>query len=396
MKSISISLVFLLLFVATSVQSADQISAESLSLLKDLVNINSGTQNTKGLEAVRQKLIPEFTKIGFEAKVLDGANDHKVLVFETPNAKPELVLMGHVDTVFSTESKFQTFEKKGDHYYGPGIIDMKGGLVLIKDVMASLDDKLKSKIRVIINDDEEIGSPHTRAVYLKLLDGIRGALVFEPALPDGTLVTSQSGVYWLKLSVKGKASHAGLEPEKGTSACIELGHKITQIHELTDLNRKLLVNPGTLKGGLKPNVVCENAETQIDIRFVAESDLKEALTKIDDIASKVHLSFYNKDVPPTGKTEFIVKLPSLTSKNTGHLYKLAQSAGAKLGWAVKGQHVGYGSDANHLSSKNIDLLVGLGPYGQGMHTDEEFLDLKSYGRQKELSLGIIKAYLTKP
>ncbi len=120
------------------------------------------------------------------------------------------------------------------------------------------------------------------------------------------------------------------------------------------------------------------------------------MTKIDDIASKVHLSFYNKDVPPTGKTEFIVKLPSLTAKNTGHLYKLAQSTGAKLGWAVKGQHVGYGSDANRLSSKNIDLLVGLGPYGHGMHTDEEFLDLKSYGRQKELSLGIIKAYLTKP
>ena len=86
----------------------------------------------------------------------------------------------------------------------------------------------------------------------------------------------------------------------------------------------------------------------------------------------------------------------MTSKITGRLFKLAQSAGTKLGWTIKGQHVGYGSDANHLSSKNIDLLVGLGPYGQGMHTDEEFLDPKSYGRQKELSLGIIKAYLTRP
>ena len=102
---------------------------------------------------------------------------------------------------------------------------MKGGIVLILSLLSDLPESVRQKIRIVINDDEEIGSPHTKEVYLPQVKGVRGALVFEPGLPGGHVVTSHSGVYWIDLTVKGKAAHAGLEPQNGTSACVELGHK---------------------------------------------------------------------------------------------------------------------------------------------------------------------------
>lgn len=385
-------ILFLIVFLV-SVQAEAKISNESVSLLEKLVAINSGTQNIEGLEKVRQLLIPEFEKLGYKTRVIEGEKKHKVVQFKVPESKPELLLMGHIDTVFTKDSPRQKLEQKEGRYYGPGVIDMKGGIVLILDVLKSLTPELRKRVTVILNDDEEIGSPHTKEKYLALLSGIQGALVFEPALPGGVLVTSHSGVHWLKLSVEGKASHAGLEPEKGTSSCVELGFKISKIHNLSDYDKKLSVNPGTIQGGTKPNVVCEKAETKIDIRYVAQSDLDETLKQIDAIAQKNHLTLFNSSFPPKGQTEFIVNLPSMPPVRTKTLFAIAEKVGQKNGVPVKGKHVGYASDANHLASKNIDLLVGLGPYGGGMHSDEEFLDPISYSKQQKLAVDVIRDYL---
>ena len=232
---------FLMLAVLIGAASAS-VTAEPVpawqALLEKLVNINSGTRNIDGLDANRQVLIPEFEKLGFEVTTHDLKDGHKLLSMVVPGSKPEVLLMGHIDTVFKKDSDFQKFEVRGDRIYGPGVIDMKAGIVLMLDLLKRFKNTGQlGKFIVIINDDEEIGSPYSKDLVKKLVAGVKTGLVFEPGLPGGAVVTSHSGVYWLTLSVEGKAAHAGLEPEKGINACLELSEKVVRISKLSIIPR---------------------------------------------------------------------------------------------------------------------------------------------------------------
>lgn len=364
------------------------------TLLEKLVNINSGTQNTDGLDAVRQALIPEFNKLGFAATVNDLKNGHKLLSMAVPGGKPELLLMGHIDTVFKKDSPFQKYEVRGDRIYGPGVIDTKAGIVLMLDLVKAFEgtDQL-GKVMVIINDDEEIGSPYSKALVKDLVSGVRSGLIFEPGLPGGDVVTSQSGVRWMRLTVKGKAAHAGLEPELGINACVELSDKVVRISKLSDASRKLTVNVGVIGGGTKPNVVCETAQAEIDIRFVEDVDLEKTLRDLQDIADEMFV--YNEVLsaaPTAGLTTFAV-MPSMPPSRTARLYSLLKIAGKRVGQEVGGRHVGYASDANLLAQSGMDLLVGLGPYGSGMHTDHEFMTVSTYQERFDLTKALIEEIL---
>lgn len=360
------------------------------SLLERLVDINSGTRNVEGLDAVREVLIPEFEKLGLRADIHDLDDGHKLVAMAVPGGAPEVLLMGHIDTVFPRDSAFQTFEAKGDRIYGPGIIDMKAGIVLILELLKRLEgsDRLE-KVLVILNDDEEIGSPYSRALVRDLAAGVETGLVFEPGLPGGAVVTSHSGVRWLTLSVQGKAAHAGLEPEKGLNACVELSHKVVEISKLTDYSKKLTLNVGVIEGGTKPNVVCEHAEARIDMRFVEREDETAALRKIQDITDR-H-TVYNDllEAAPTATLETVVAIPSMPGSHTERLFALLETAGESIGQKVAGSHVGFTSDANHLAETGMDLLVGLGPYGEGMHTESEFLTVSTFGERLDLTEALL-------
>lgn len=356
------------------------------ALLEKIVNINSGTRNADGLEAVRQALIPPFEKLGFEATVHDLADGHKVLSMVVPGGKPDLLLMGHIDTVFEKDSKFQKYEVRGDRIYGPGVIDMKAGIVLMLGLAQAFagTDQLR-KLMVIINDDEEIGSPYSKKVVQRLVAGVKSGLIFEPGLPGGEVVTSQSGVRWMRLSVKGKAAHAGLEPELGINACVELANKVVRISRLSDYDRKLSVNVGVIDGGTEPNVVCETAGTTIDIRFVENDDLQRTLAALQAITGEMVV--YNKLLrsAPTGELKTVVGVPSLPEARTRRLYSLLKTAAEKTHQQIGGRHVGYVSDANQLAETGMDLLVGLGPYGAGMHSDSEYMTISTYQSRLELT-----------
>lgn len=382
-----------LMFVCTAGIDAKAAPAWQ-ALLKKIVNINSGTQNTDGLEAVRQALIPQFEKLGFKVTVHDLADGHKLVSMVVPGGKPELLLMGHIDTVFKKDAAFQKYKVQGDRIYGPGIIDMKAGIVLMLDLAKAFKDtgQLK-KIMVIINDDEEIGSPYSKSVVRDLVTGVKSGLIFEPGLPGGGVVTSESGVRWLQLSVKGKASHAGLEPELGINACVELSDKVVRISKLSDYSRKLSVNVGVIRGGSKPNVVCETAEAGIDIRFVEKEDLQKTLREIQAITDKMFV--YNKRLKaaPTAELKTTAVMPSMPPSRTKRLYGLLKIAGKKTNQKISGGHVGYASDANLLAATGMDLLVGLGPYGEGMHTDHEYLTVSTYRARLDLTKALIEEIL---
>ena len=373
--------------------SADTVS-EWQALLERIVNINSGTQNVAGLDAVRAVLIPEFEKLGLEATTYDLGDGHKLSAMSIPDAAPELLLMGHIDTVFPSDSSFQAYARKGNRIYGPGVIDMKAGIVMMLELAKTLgQDGLLSKVLVVISDDEEIGSPFSSSTTKRIAGDIKAGLIFEPGLPDGAVVTSQSGVRWLNLSVKGQAAHAGMEPEKGLNACVELSHKVVEIAKLTDLARKLSVNVGVIEGGIKPNVVCDQAKARIDLRFVGQDDVERTVAAIQRIADRSYVNNDRIQATTTAALEQVVSIPSLPGSATERLFALLQAAGREIGQQVTGQHAGFVSDANQLAGSSMDLLVGLGPYGGGMHTTDEYLEISTFEERLELSQALVQRIL---
>jgi glutamate carboxypeptidase len=379
-----------------SAHAEDPIQGHWLELLKTLVLTNSGTENTPGQDKVRAIQIPEFKKLGFEATTHALAPGHKVLSFELPGAKPTLLLLGHTDTVFKPTSKFQTFTSDAESLKGPGVIDMKGGIVLLLNVLAELKDqdrRLLERVRVGFNDDEEIGSPFSRAKLLDLAKGLRYGLVFEPGHSDGALVTAHSGVCWLEIQSKGKAAHAGLAHQDGINACVELAHKLVKISKLTDYPNRLTVNVGTIQGGTVTNVVCEEASATIDIRFAEPADLDGVLKKIQAIAESPDVENTLTHERARTSIKEIVRVPPMSERSTKTLFRLAQEAGAAVQQEVKGRPAGYVSDANRLASSGMNLLVGLGPYGSGMHTEAETLLKRSYPERLALVKELVRRIL---
>lgn len=349
-------------------------------LLGRLVNINTATNNIAGLVQVRQLLIPQFESLGLVLTRHRLAQDgREVLSFETPGAKPKIMLVGHLDTVFPTTGAFQTLKEQGDRLTGPGVIDMKGGVVLLLNVLEQIKKQGGlDQVRVVLNDDEEIGSPHSKAVLRNLAQGLAFGLVFEPGLADGAVVSSQSGVRWIKLTSTGKAAHAGLEPEKGIDACLDLAIKAKKVSELARSAKGLTINPGLIEGGSKPNVVCDKASVTFDIRFRSLSDWQDLFHAIEKIGAVSDV--YNPLLQQGARTEVqqLAEMPLLPTENTAELLRRIQISARSLGQTVPARAVGYGSDGNNLAETGMQLLVGVGPYGGGMHSDQEFMLLSSY------------------
>ncbi len=379
------------LLLATSATASDNHTMNPERLLAPLVNTNTGTRNVAGLNRARSLLVPEFETLGYETTTYRLPEGRQVVSFQFPGTKPDIMLLGQIDTVFPAESPLKKLRIEGGKVFGPGVIDMKGGITLILDILARLDTKIRRQIRIVLNDDEEIGSPFTLPTLRELAGGMRFGLVFEPGLADGALVTSQSGVVWLDLEVTGKEAHAGLEPEKGINACVELSHKVVSLAALTDYKRTLTVNTGVLRGGTKPNVVCKEALARIDVRYVDPQDLETLMQRIREIAMRMTVRNPDSTIGLSAKLKEIVTLPSLTSKNTSLMYEETRKAAQRLGQTITGRHVGYASNANQLADTGVELLVGLGPYGGGMHTDQEFMSIAAYEKRLQLGIELIRS-----
>jgi glutamate carboxypeptidase len=357
--------------------------------LKEIVEINSGTQNTHGSQKVRDALRPMLEKIGFVTKEYDVGKGHKVVSYQHKDATViKVLLVGHVDTVFPKEALFKKYIEKDGRIFGPGVIDMKGGVILMIHMLYKLrkNPELLKQVRLILNDDEEIGSPFSNKKFKELANGIETGLVFEPGLPSGNVVTSQSGVYWFELHTKGKASHAGLAHDEGLNACVELGMKAAEISRLTNYSKKFTVNLGNIQGGTKANVVCEEAIGKFDIRYVDQKLLAKKIKKIKKIAKKNSSKKYLKGHELKTTFKKVIQIPSLPEKSSKKPYMALRKVAKKRGLKIKGQHVGYGSDGNQLAPTGIQILVGLGPFGGEMHSDQEFMEVGSY--EERLSLGV--------
>ena len=377
MKTLWIALLGLLF----NVSARAELTPHYLDLLKQIVEINSASENTSGSKQVRDVLRPHFLKLGFTEKKIALEGGHELWVMDFPGEKVDLLLVGHLDTVFPSTSPFQTLKVFPDKLVGPGVIDMKGGVILLLQALDELKDQgLLKKVRILLNDDEEIGSLYSKAAIHQQAEGVRRALVFEPGRPGGAWVTSHSGLYWFEMLVHGKASHAGQAPEKGVNACVDLSRKITELAKLTRLERGFSVSPDVIQGGTKTNIVCDSASVKVDSRYRDPKDLNALRRRIDELKQTSFVKNASGEICVT-EIKSLNDLPAMTLSSTRELFKQAQAVGKKLGIRVVGEHAGYGSDANHLAPTGMSLLVGLGPWGDGMHTDSETLELRAYSER---------------
>ena len=358
--------------------------------LKQIVEINTGTQNLAGLKKLKTLLITEFKSLGFEYTEIANKNGRSVLTFQIKDARPTIGFYAHLDTVFKEDSPFQKFAQDANGIHGPGVIDMKGGIALMREVLRTLkteNPKNLEKIKLLFNDDEEIGSPDSKVVLNNESKGLTSGFIFEPGTEMGELVLSQSGIQWIELTLHGKAAHAGLEFDKGKNACLELAKLLPELAAQTRLKNHFTVNVGVLSGGTTANIVCEEAKVKFDIRYVRPTDLEQFLKLLRKRTE--HL--------PTGYSASIqtpVDIKSLGAEKTKVLIDEFKSIAKRLNQPLSTVHVGYVADSNHLQDvEGLNLLIGIGPYGSGMHADRETMAIESFEARTKLLLDWLRAHL---
>lgn len=344
---------------------------EALAMLRHLVEIQSGSRNKPGLDHMAREMARILGGILPEVRVVPFADHGDMVLARTRAAatgQPGTVLLGHMDTVFPAETPFRNYREDNDRAYGPGVYDMKGGLVVAVYALKALaelgllDDM---PVTVLCNSDEEIGSPASRALIEDTVRSARAALVFEGGGPQGDVVTGRKGRTGLNLTVRGRAGHAAKGGAKA-SAIAELAAKIVAMEGLN--KDDVTVNVGLISGGIGPNTVPDLATAEIDVRFLTPASQTRIEAELARIAGEC-------TVPGTrGELQAVSGRPPMPpTDGNRRLYCLAREQARMLGYALPEELRAGVSDANFIAALNVPVLDGLGPVGDLDHSDMEFI-----------------------
>ncbi|KUP06904.1 carboxypeptidase [Bacillus coahuilensis p1.1.43] len=363
---------------------------DMLKLLETLVNIDSGSNYKQGVDAVGHIITKLFSEIGFNMQKIENKEygNHYVLTHHRCD-QPEIIILAHLDTVFPMGTALdRPFSIIDGRAYGPGVADMKGSLVTLYFAMKALQrnhGNELSNVKIILNSDEEIGSPTSRELIEKESKNARYSLVMEPARKDGSIVSSRRGKGNYTLTIEGKAAHSGIEPEKGRSAIEELAHKIIQFYQLSDPEHGISVNVGVIEGGTSPNTIPDHAEATIDIRVKDASQAEELEEKMEEIVSSTEVK--GTSIVFEGEMN---RPPMEKTKKTQSLIRVIQEIGDKIGVEIVDTATGGGSDASFTAALGIATVDGLGPIGGNAHSDKEYIEIDSLVERTHLLAMIIK------
>ncbi|MFQ5842642.1 MAG: M20 family metallopeptidase, partial [Thermodesulfobacteriota bacterium] len=310
---------------------------------------------------------------GFEVERLPQTDfgDH-LLARKGGASIKRLLCIGHMDTVFPEgEAKRRPFRIDGDKAYGPGVLDMKGGIVVLLYSLYALlkaDPNLYQALdlTLLFNSEEEILSPTSTPCVIREAKAADTVCVFEPARPKGQVVIKRKGAGKYYLTVHGKAAHAGAQPELGASAIEELARTILEFHALTNFEEGLTVNVGVIRGGSRSNIIAERASAEIDVRAVDQDHIDRIQNEFNRIC-RPHRDGIRMEL--TGGIAFP---PMLKTERSLELLRLVHEAGRELGVDIDEIPTGGGSDGNH-ASHYAPTIDGLGPQGTGAHSPDETL-----------------------
>lgn len=367
------------------------------ALLRDTVDIDSGSYNKPGIDAVGAVLERFLAGHGIPVERLPQSRHGDCLRAAVPwegaaesaggNAGKAVVLLGHRDTVFPDgEAARRPFAVRDGIATGPGVADMKAGLVMNCFVLAAFARFGGSPAPLVglFTGDEEIGSPEGRAVIQAEARGARVVFNSEPGRLSGNVVTGRKGGVFMHLRVSGKAAHSGGNFAEGISAIGELAHKILAIHALTDMERGITLNVGLVSGGQSVNTVAPEAEGQIDLRYVQPEDRDEVMAAIAGIVGRSTIPGTRAVLEVRG--DF---LPLTQSPAARRLFELYVDSASAAGLAVGGEFSGGCADSGFTAAMGVPTICAVGPVGGGAHTPEEFLRLDTMVPRAQACAGAI-------
>jgi glutamate carboxypeptidase len=361
-----------------------------VSTVRDLVEIESPSDNKAALDALSDVVAAKFAALGATVKIHPARNagNHLQADFLGKSSAKPVLLLGHYDTVYPLGTIASMPCRIVDNKLtGPGVLDMKSGIAFMLHAIAALQDwygQLPRPVTVLLVSDEEVGSDSSRAITEALACESSAVLVLEPSYGlEGAVKTARKGVGDYQIKVTGKAAHAGLDFQKGVNAIVELARQIEKISHFTDLKKGITVSAGLISGGTRVNVVPAEAVAAIDVRVARMKDAAVIEKKMRGLRPfnrkcKVEITG-GVNRPPLERTAAVAAL-----------YAQAVAIARNLGWKLREAAVGGGSDGNFTAGLGIPTLDGLGGVGDGAHATHEHILISELPRRAALLAGLIE------
>ena len=366
--------------------------------LERLVNIDCGSYTPAGVDEVGRFVGAFMTDAGAHVEVrADPAGTRGATVIGTWDGDrataggPRILLIGHMDTVFDTGTAAERpFAIDADGIArGPGVTDMKSGLLAglyaIRTLVAAGPLPFE-RLTYVANPDEEIGSPSSTPHIREIAEESDVCLVLECARANGDIVSSRKGILDARVTVRGRAAHAGVEPEKGRSAVLAAADLVTRLHALNGRWDGVTFNVGVIAGGTRPNVVAESCTFEVDIRAIRRADLEAAEAAVRAVIAEPVVPDVTAELEPMARWWPMEKL-----ERSGRLVDHAVAIAERLGFAVHDAATGGASDANTTAGMGVASLDGLGPIGGMDHSPMEYLDVASIVPRTALLAGLLLA-----
>ena len=347
--------------------------AALFDLLERLVCVQSGSTNTQGVNRVADIIESEFAEGTMSCQRIAQRQWGDHLVMRTPAAKTgdrQVLVVGHMDTVFPADTSFTDYREDGTQAYGPGVIDMKGGLVAgIFAVKALEQAGLLASIPLtfVFNSDEEVGSPGSRDLIRNEARRSVFAFVLEAAGNQGEVVTGRKGNVSFTVTTRGVLGHAAFAGSDKSSAILEMAHHVLSLEALNDPDTGISVNVGTIRGGIGANTVPPDAVAELDVRFRRAEDADTVQRRIRRILER--------RMTPHGETSFTIRSsrPAMPEEANLPLFEAVQKTARRLGFAIEKEFRTGVSDANLVAEERVPVLDGLGPAGGRDHSPDEYL-----------------------
>ncbi len=369
-----------------------------LADLATLVDIDCGSYTKAGVDEVGRWVAAFMERLGASVTRHADATLGDTIVGEfrgQPGGRRAL-LIGHMDTVFDAgTAAARPFRIADGQAFGPGVTDMKGGLLTglhaLRALIRATGELPFERLWFVANPDEEIGSPTSTPIIRELAGGVDAAFVFECARANGDIVSSRKGIVDARITIHGRAAHAGVEPEKGRSAILAAAHLVPALHSLTGRWVGVTCNVGVIHAGTRPNVVAEEARLEVDLRAIRGEDLDAAVAAVRDLMASPAVPDVTMDMETMASWRPMEKL-----ERSGRLVDTAVALAGRLGFPLRDAGTGGASDANTTSGMGIPSLDGLGPIGGNDHAPAEYLEVDSIVPRTTLAAALLLAVARDP
>ena len=352
-----------------------------LSLLADLVNIDSNSFDKVGVDKVADRLQKFFDDhaIPHETIPLTDHGDALRAVVSGGDGNRPILLCGHRDTVFATgEVEKRPFSTRDGKAFGPGVADMKPGLVINAFILAAFHKfgGHPNPLVGLFTGDEEVGSPSSKDVIIAEAEKARLAFNSEPSRPSGNIVTKRKGGIFCHCAITGVAAHSGGFFTDGRSAIEELAHKIQALHALTDLDRGTTINVGLVSGGQSVNTIAAEASCAIDVRYQQTADRDDIMAQVRAICEKVSVEGTSSSFSIRGEFQ-----PLNPSAQSDELFALYQESAAQDDVIIEGEHSGGCADSGFIAAVGTPVICGVGPVGGNYHRPDEWMQIDSLAQR---------------